>query len=293
MQEQILIPSGMPNSTFMLTDIPTNLLALPYLRSPEIRVNPIYPYHRADAPASSLHTTVVDMCHWGITGLNRGNYLGQSILSSAGYDLMWTAVAERGNLRPSIYEEMGLGWTLGHFKDVKTVSHGGGGFGGTAFLLILPEKNCAAVILCNEESNAHIRAVRAVADTLIDQKPQAGTVSWMVPVSQAMKEGGIESAYARYASLQASQVQEYDLDEDDLPNLAIQLVMAKELDLAIDVLGLNIHVYPQHIESYIQQAQLYLKKGAITSAEQSLLKVLSIEPDNTHALELLEQVSQH
>jgi hypothetical protein len=54
-----------------------------------------------------------------------------------------------------LFEEMGLGWSLGHFKGVKPICHGGAGFGGTPFLLILPEKNCAAVILCNEESNTH------------------------------------------------------------------------------------------------------------------------------------------
>jgi CubicO group peptidase (beta-lactamase class C family) len=289
MQEQILIPSGMPNSTFMLTDIPANLLALPHLRSPEMRVNSIYPYHRADAPASFLHTTVVDMCHWGITGLNRGNYLGQSLLSSAGYDLMWTAVAERGNLRPSLYEEMGLGWTLGHFKDVKTISHGGGGFGGTAFLLILPEKNCAAVVLCNEESNAHIRAVRAVADTLIDQKPQANTVSSMVPISRALAKGGIGAAYARYSEIKARD-DEFYFGENDLLDLSLQLFSAKKIDLAIEVLGLNIHVYPEHIESYLEQAKLYLQKGEIAQVKESLLKALSIEPDNATAARLLEMV---
>jgi CubicO group peptidase (beta-lactamase class C family) len=125
MVEQILIPSGMPNSTFLLTDVPPDYLAVPHLRTPEMNVNPIYPYHRADAPASFLHATILDMCHWGITCLNRGNYLGQSILSPASYDIMWTPVAEWGYPRPGIYEDMGLGWTLGHFKDAKTVSHGG------------------------------------------------------------------------------------------------------------------------------------------------------------------------
>ena len=286
MQERILIPSGMPNSTFMVTDIQANVLAVPHLRSPEMRVNPIYPYHRADAPASFLHTTVVDMCHWGITCLNRGNYLGQSILSSAGYDLMWTAVAERGNLRPSLYEEMGLGWTLGHFKDVKTVSHGGGGFGGTAFLLILPEKNCAAVILCNEESNAHFRAVQAVADTLIGQKPQANTVSWMVPISRALAEGGIDAAYARYAEIEARD-DEFYFSKDDILNLSLQLFSTKKIDMAIEVLGLNIHVYPEYIESYLEQAKLYMQKGEIAPAKERLLKALSIEPDNATTARLL------
>jgi CubicO group peptidase (beta-lactamase class C family) len=170
MLEQVLTPSWMTNSTFLLADVPTNVLAGPHFRSPNMKINPIYPYHRADAPASFLHTTVVEMCHWCITSLNRGHYLGQSILSPASYELMWKPVSKRGN-PPSMVEEMGLGWNLGHLGNQKTISHGGGGFGWTAFLLILPEKNRAVVILCNEESNAHIIAVCAVAHTLIDHKP--------------------------------------------------------------------------------------------------------------------------
>ena len=72
MQEHILIPSGMTNSTFSLIDISPDFLAVPHLRTPEMSVNAIYPYHRADAPASFLHSTILDMCHWGITCLKSG-----------------------------------------------------------------------------------------------------------------------------------------------------------------------------------------------------------------------------
>ena len=288
MREHILLPSGMPNSTFMLADVPNSLLAVPHLRLPEMRVNPTYPYHRADAPASFLHTTVLDMCHWGITSLNRGTYLGQSILSSASYDLMWTPVADRGNPRPSMYEEMGLGWTLGHYKDVKTVCHGGGGFGGTAFLFIMPEKNCAAVILCNEESNAHVRVSRAVADTLLNEKPQAKAVSWMIPISRAMADGGIDAAYARYNEIKAKNDDEYFFQEYELISLALQMLTAKKIDLAIEALELNIHVYPEHVDSYIEQAKLYLHKGELARAKECLLKARSIEPDNATVARMLE-----
>ena len=290
MREHVLTPSGMPNSTFMLADIPTNLLAVPHLRSPDIKVNPIYPYHRADSPASFLHTTVIDMCHWGSTALNRGSNLHQSILSPASYDLMWTAVAKRGS-SPSMSEEMGLGWNLGHYKDVKTVSHGGGGFGWNAFLLILPERNYAAVILSNEESNAHIRATRAVADVLLDEKPQANSVSWMIPISHALAEGGIEAAYARYAEIKArTDDNEFFIQEYELINLSFQLFTANKIDLAIEVLGLNIHAYPEYIESYLEQARLYLYKGKIMQAKESLLKALSIEPNNITAVSLMAMV---
>ena len=293
MQEEILVPSGMPHSTFLFADVPTDLLAFPHLRSPEMKVNPIYPYHRADAPASFLHSTVLNMCHWGITSLNRGNYLGGSILSPASYDLMWKPVADRGYPPPSMYEEMGLGWTLGHYKDVRTVSHGGMGFGWSDFFLILPEKNCVAVLLCNEESFSRTRIIRALADALLGEKPQAGAVSWMVPISRALAEGGIEAAYARHAELKARDDDEFYFDENELLGLSLQLFSAKKIDLAIDVLGLNIHVYPEHIESYLEQAKLYLQKGETVLAETSLLKALSIKPDNTAAAELLEKVRRH
>lgn len=289
LKEQILIPCGMPHSTFLPAGIPAHVLALPHLRSPEMSVNPIYPYHRADAPASFLHTTVVDMCHWGITSLNRGAYQGQRILSCAGYDRLWTAVARRGKQRPSLYEEMGLGWTLGHFRDVRTVCHGGGGFGGTSFFLLLPDKNFAAVVLCNEESNAHLRAVRAIADTLLDQQPQSHPVSWMVPVSRVLAEGGMAAAYASYAEIMARE-DEYYCGEDDLIDLSLQLITAGNIDLAIEVLGLNIQVFPEHVESYLQQAELYLHKGETLPARESLLKALLIEPGNVNAAELLEMI---
>ena len=204
--------------------------------------------------------------------------------------MMWTPVSEWGGSRPAIYEDMGLGWTLGHFKGAKTVSHGGMGFGWSDFLLILPEQNRAATILCNEESFARNRIVQAVANTLIDQIPQANTVSWMVPISYALREGGIQAAYARYDEIKASSAEEYYFDEEDLLNLVIQLVSAKRLDLAIDVLGLNIYVYPDFVKSYLEQAKLYLRKGESVSAKATLLKVLSIDPDNTTAARLLNMV---
>src|SRR5512136_2862308 len=100
---------------------------------------------------------------------------------------------------------MGLGWNLGNYLGTKTVSHGGMGFGWTDFLVILPEKKQAAVILSVDESSAIYRIRRAVLDAMLGQMPQVNAVSWMVPISQALREGGqgggIEAAYARYAAL--------------------------------------------------------------------------------------------
>jgi CubicO group peptidase (beta-lactamase class C family) len=287
MQEHILRPAGMPESTFFFPDAPRQRLAVPHLRSPAMTVNPAYPYHRADAPASFLHSTMIEMCHWAITCLNGGRFNGQPILSPAGYELMWTPIAEWGH--PPLYEHTGLGWTLGHFEGLKTVSHGGMGLGWTDFLTLLPEKNCGAVILCNEESSARGRTVRAVLHCMLDKEPIVNTISWMVPIGRALEEGGLAAAYARYDEIKDRA--EYFLSEDELLILARQLCNVKKYDMAIDVLELNLHVFPKHIDSFISLAKLYILKGDRARATSAIDQALAIEPSDIIAESLLLQVS--
>jgi Tfp pilus assembly protein PilF len=111
----------------------------------------------------------------------------------------------------------------------------------------------------------------------------------MVPISRTLAEGGIDSAYARYSENKVRE-DEFFFGEDALLDLSLQLFSAKKIDLATEVLGLNIHVYPEHIESYLEQAKLYLQKGEIARVRESFLKALSIESDNATAPRLLETV---
>lgn len=282
MREHIMKPAGMPNSTFLLSEVRLDSVALPHLRTPAMGVNPIYPYHRADAPASFLHSTVMDMCHWALTCMSARN----PIISRATFARMCTPVVQRGD--PPLYEDMGLGYGLGRYYGVKTVGHGGMGFGWSAFLVMLPANRRGAVILCNEESFSRSRILRAVLDTMLGLQPQAGKVSWMVPISQALAEGGIEAANARYDAIKTNS--DYLLFEYDLLNLATQLVSAGKLDLAIGVLELNLRVFPQHADSYIDRARYLLLTGDAAQAETSVRKALAIEPDNAYALELLREI---
>ncbi|MBN1666816.1 MAG: beta-lactamase family protein [Anaerolineales bacterium] len=240
MQTQILTPAGMPESTFFFPEVPRGRLAVPHLRTPEMTVNPSYPYHRADAPASFLYTSVKEMCHWALTNLNRGCYAGNRLLIPASYDLMWTPVARRNY--PPFREEMGLGWALGHFEGVRTVAHGGGGFGWTCHLILLPEKNCATIILCNEESSAIERLEQAVVRTLLGLKPLTGPVSWMIPVSRALHTGGIGAAHACYEEILNHR--DYFFDAYDLITLGFQLMSVKKFKMARQVLELNLHAFP-------------------------------------------------
>jgi Tfp pilus assembly protein PilF len=64
----------------------------------------------------------------------------------------------------------------------------------------------------------------------------------------------------------------------------------KKVDLAIDLLKLNLHAFPDHLDSYLYLARLFQSKGDYTQAECHLRNALAIEPGNCDALELLEKV---
>jgi tetratricopeptide (TPR) repeat protein len=64
----------------------------------------------------------------------------------------------------------------------------------------------------------------------------------------------------------------------------------KKFDLAIDLMKLNIHAFPEYIGSYTHLANLLIRKGERLQAEELLLKALSINPDSAAATKLLEQV---
>ncbi len=286
MREHILRPAGMPDSTFFFPDVPLNRLAVPHLRTPRMMVNPIYPYHRADAPASFLYSTVTDMCHWAITNLKQGIYQEERLLTPASYDLMWTPIAQRGV--PPYREEMGLGWSLGHFEGIRTIGHGGGGFGWTCLLVLLPEIQRAAIILSNEESYAHERAMEAVIHTLLGKEPQPGDVSWMIPVAKALQTGGVQAAYACYDEIKHGS--DYFIDADELFSLFYQLMSAKEIDLAFQVMELNLYAFPENLGLHLFLARRYLHHNNPSRAKALLQKALVISPENKTAIELLEKI---
>lgn len=286
MKEQLLLPSGMPESTFLVSQIPIELLALPHLRAPEMIASPFYPYHRGDAPASSMHTNIREISNWMRMCLRRGYLDGHEIVRPATFDLMGIPVVKRG--WPPFYEEMGLGWNVGHFQGEKTLSHGGFGAGWTDQLVLLPESGRGLAILSLDESYSIYRIRQAILDVLYDQEPKVDTVSWAVPICQALAKGGSQAAFARFEDLKKSGTESFWFDEELLITPALHLMILDKPEMAVDLLKLNLLAFPEYDGTYHYLANAYLQQGEPEKAEEILLKALSIHPDNTEAVLLLK-----
>jgi tetratricopeptide (TPR) repeat protein len=133
-------------------------------------------------------------------------------------------------------------------------------------------------IFCIDESFSIYRVQRAVLDAMLGHEPKVGTVSWAVPVCRALEKVGTEAAYACYEEIK-DQKDVYSFDAEFLTFPALHSMTVNKIEIAIALLELNLHVFPDHAESFYYLARACLKKGDCKRAEENLGKALKINPD--------------
>lgn len=144
MHQSVLIPGGLENSTFSRSEVGSSEGAIPFVGRTRPIESDIYPYHRAHAPSSTLHSSVVDLSNWIVANVNRGEYGDTRILAETSYEVLWSPHA---GPRPD--RQMGLGWMLGESPYGLWAFHGGRDVGFRSHLSVFPNIQAGIVILSN------------------------------------------------------------------------------------------------------------------------------------------------
>jgi len=152
MHDGILGPLKMSTSTFLESELDPKLRTTPHVGRRKPEVSELYPYNRAHAPSSTLHSSVDEMCNWIIACTGRGALTdagdeseGETrILTSASFDELWKphVLARRGR-------HYGLAWMLGDSPRGLWVFHGGRDPGFRTHLSIFPDEGVGIIILSN------------------------------------------------------------------------------------------------------------------------------------------------
>jgi len=160
--DHIFLPMHLTHTSFMLSDIPPQLLAAPHVLDPTLRVNPFYPYSRQHAPSSHLLSNVDDMNRYALVQLDQGRSPALRIIPAAAYQRMWRSEIAT-NMQSPWEKTLGLGWFLGDYNDHQLVGHGGGDTGFASEFIMAPDDGIAVVIMQNREVNAEELAFQIMA----------------------------------------------------------------------------------------------------------------------------------
>lgn len=287
-KQNILIPLQMKNSTFLRKEVPVNLATSPHISILKTKVSEVYPYNRAHAPSSTLHSNIIDMCNWAIANMNKGLFKGNRILNASSYDILWTPTKNNNNIDMPV----GLSWFIARTNSGLEISHGGGDTGYRTYLLMIPEKNFALVVLCNCE-NAPIRQIiKAITDITNGVESQAVKIPITIPIGRAIAEKNIETAVKQFRDLKEKQPGEYLITEELLNTFSYQLFLMNRLSDALEIMKLNAEMFPQSSNVYDSLGEVYMELGNKELAIMNYEKSLKLNPNNTNAAEIIKKLKK-
>jgi len=166
-EQHILKPLGMKDSTLMKPDADPALLTTPHVRKGDsVKVSKVFPYNRKHAPSSTLLSNALDMSRWALVNLHRGELDDVRILKDAAYEVLW-------HPKNDAFPDVGMSWFLGKHRGWKTMAHGGGDLGYSSYLVLVPEKQTGVIVAVNLSGAPASRLAFAAVDILLDNEPGA------------------------------------------------------------------------------------------------------------------------
>ena len=163
-KEHIFLPLEMYNTSFNLSELDIDNVAIPYYYDKEIgeylqinelsidgEIHPSKYWRILNYPAGGLYSTVSDLSHFLIAHVNEGVYNGVRILQKETVDEMHQ-IQPPGNFNPMIQAYYGLAWL---FKEdplifnVTLMGHYGLSFGVVGIMYHIPTDDARVIFLAN------------------------------------------------------------------------------------------------------------------------------------------------
>lgn len=273
-KKHILNPAGMKESTFLKPDYLPENWAAGHIGSLKTVAWDGYPYNRMHGPSSTLHSNAIEMCNWAITNINRGSFQGRQVLKPTSYDVLWKPWFQIGGEKSR--DSVGLSWFLGEYRGEKSVSHGGGDVGFNTYLVILPEKSMAVVVLCNYIPAPVGYVTNAAMDILLGFEPESFTPPASVPVGKTLAEKGVDAAVAEWNSLKEDPAKEYDVNKRQLYFFLNSVLELDLVEYGKKLALFYLEVLPEpDIKSLARMVQSHLRNHPDNKVSQAVLEIFN------------------
>jgi len=244
-KKHIFTPLNMSNSTFLLKESPPKGdEAMSHLWNlDKWVVDDIYPYNRAHAPSSTLHSNILDMCNWARVNINKGTLNGVSILKPKSYDLLWHEYAPT-NFYVSYLKFIGLSWFLGEYNGNKVVSHAGGDRGFRTQFILFPDQKFGIVLMLNGVPCPALDIVQTIMDFMVGKELKMLKLPFSYPFGKILINQSIEDAKEWYYSLENHEKENLDFNEETYFSLISGLEQLNKHEEIRDILDLWLEKHP-------------------------------------------------
>jgi CubicO group peptidase (beta-lactamase class C family) len=305
-QQEVLAPLGMRDSTFLRSEVPAHLAASPHVGMPLSVPEGVYPYTRRHAPSSSLHSNLVEMCRWMIAHFEPAEATAGDPdrtwerLAPGLLDVLSQPVVAVGD--PPWDDAMGLGWAVGSYRGHPTLSHSGADPGFGSRLVLLPERRTGVVVMANSNTVPTSAVVAAALEiALADPGSSTGSgatsedlgegvaamrallPSVVGPVAERLASSGPDTALAAFHRLAAAEPAEYDLDDDEFEKAVWGAIELHRTGLVWPLLRVWTALRPSSSTAWTMTGWAHHVDGQLDLARTHLRHALDLDPDNDDA----------
>lgn len=280
-QERIFTPLGMKDSGYDVSATVLPKRASGYEVTPDGYVNAAYLDMSLPYAAGSLYSTVEDMYRW-----DRALY-GDKVLPEALKQKMFT---------PGL-EHYGFGWTVDALKlddgktELATIGHSGGIKGFSTRIFRVAAGREVVILLDNTSRGDKVQELAAgLFSVLHGIPPRAPRPSIQEPLSATLDTVPIAKTVAKYRELKATKPDAYDFSEGQLNSLGYKLLRSGRVTDAIEVLKLNVEMFPSEGNVYDSLGEAYLAHGDKELARVNYRKALELTPTNAGAASVVKQL---
>src|ERR1051325_22640 len=275
LQENIFAPLGMKNSGYDHWGTIISKRATGYSRVAGGYQTAPYLDMSIPYAAGSLYSTVEDLYLW-----DQALY-GEKILSARSKELMF-----KPNLNNYGYGFVITKATLGPPTklQVPVIQHNGGINGFNTVIVRMKNEKRLIVLLDNAEDGQYLdRISLEIMSILYDQPVDTPKRSIANTLLNTITDKDVASAIAQYRALKAGPTaNEYDFGEPELNRLGYQLLSMKRVAEAIEILKLNVEMFPQSANVYDSLGEAYLAHNDKELSIANYKKSLELDPNNAN-----------
>jgi CubicO group peptidase (beta-lactamase class C family) len=296
--QQVLTPLGMRDSTFLRGEVPARLAASPHVGMPLSVPAGAYPYTRRHAPSSTLHSNLVEMCRWMSAHFEPTDaseavaVAGQTRLDPELLELMWRPGPPIGE--PPFEEAASLGWAVGHYRGSRTLSHSGADPGFGSKFVLVPEQRTGFVVMANSNTIPTGPLARAALDIALSGEPGEGVEELTAllpsvagPVATTLATSGADAARETYDRLATLKPAEYELDDEAFEDAVWGAIELHRTGLVWPLLRLWTDLRPDSSSAWTMTGWAHQVDGRLDLARDPLQRALELDPENHDAVLIL------
>jgi CubicO group peptidase (beta-lactamase class C family) len=188
----------------------------------------------------------------------------------------------------------GFGWIIQNDSTGTIVSHNGGLGGFRCQLWRNLKKHNTLIVLCNTTFLAECSGILPAAQNIMNDKPYSlGKIPITELFYEKISQRGFQAAMRAIRKEKANANSIYSFPEMIINNLGLDFLLQKKPLFAIEVLKLNVELYPESWNAWDSLAEAYFATGNYNFSVDADKKSLQLNPENKYAKERLNKLKSN